>query len=284
VKTSAVDHSYRSYGLELTGPRVARSTIAVLDYYPKSKRLILTDLAAPGHEADAENDDLDLALLQYFKTQSADKKLLARSRMATNAPLSFPPLLAKKLGSSRGTYAAETEWLNETWEKLRPRPRKFLDYVHRPVEIYLRHLCPERFAFADAFGSNQALLSARILKLKEELNIKLMECSPRAAFHRICRTLRARTFILKSYSSLADGLEARKDFIELLQKRLPELFIFEESLEHLILHLHAFHAFIMALTLHLDSKGYCERPPSNFPAKSQWVLLPRQQIDWDRVL
>ncbi len=271
---------YRTYGLELTGPRVPRSTVAVLDYYPKSKRLILSDLVAPG----AESDDLDQALLEYFATQFSDKVLLKNSRVATNAPLGFPPLLAKKMGSTRSTYLQEVAWMQDTWEKLRPRPRKFLDYVHRPAEIYLRHLCPERFAFADAIGSNQTLLSARILKLRETIKIKMHECSVRASFHRICKTLRARTFILKGYSSLSDGLEARKDFMNLLQKRMPELFIFEESIETLILHLHSFNAFIMALTLHLDNKGYCEKPPAQFPRQSQWILLPRQQIDWDRVL
>jgi hypothetical protein len=283
VKTSVSGYregGYRSYGLELTGPRVPRSTIAVLDYYPKSKRLILSDLAAP---SDTENDDLDRAILDYFKTQCEDKKILSRSRLATNAPLSFPPLMTKKLGSRMG-YKEEVAWMEETWQKLRPRPRKFLDYVHRPVEIYLRHLCPERFAFADAIGSNQALLSARVLKLKEEIPMKMLECSSRAAFQRICRTLRSRAFIIKGYSSLTDGLEARKDFMQLLQKRLPELFIFDESMEQLILHLHAFNAFIMALTLHLDMRGYCERPPANFPKKSQWLLLPRQQIDWEKLL
>ena len=68
MKTSVSGYregGYRSYGLELTGPRVPRSTIAVLDYYPKSKRLILSDLAAP---SDTENDDLDRAILDYFKT------------------------------------------------------------------------------------------------------------------------------------------------------------------------------------------------------------------------
>jgi len=283
VKTRASGYKeagFRSYGLELTGPRVPRSTVAVLDYYPKSRRLILSDLVAP----EGDGEDLDRALIEYFNSQSTDKDLLKRSRLATNAPLSLPPLLSKRMGASQATYKEEVDWINSQWEKLRPRPRKFLDYVHRPVEIYLRHLCPERFAFADAIGSNQVLLTARMLKLREDIKLKVIECSPRASFQRICRTLRARSFILKSYSSLADGLEARKDFMQLLQKRMPELFIFEESEESLILHLHSFHAFIMALALHLDHKGYCERTPPNFPSKSQWTLIPRQQIDWDKIV
>ncbi|MEZ4814666.1 MAG: hypothetical protein R3A80_05605 [Bdellovibrionota bacterium] len=271
---------FRSYGLELTGPRVPRSTVAVLDYYPKSRRLILSDLVAPG--GDGEN--LDQALIDYFHSQSQDKGLLKRSRLATNAPLSLPPLLSKRLGSKQALYKDEVDWMNSTWSKLRPRPRRFLDYVHRPLEIYLRHLCPERFAFADAVGSNQVLLTARMFKLQENIKFNMIESSPRASFQRICRTLRARSFILKSYSSLADGLEARKDFMQLLQKRMPELFIFEESVESLILHLHSFHAFILALTLHLDHKGYCEKAPPDFPAKSQWTLIPRQQIDWDKIV
>lgn len=271
---------YRTYGLELTGPRVPRSTVAVLDYYPKSKRLILTDLVAPG----IETEDLDQALIAYFDAHLGERALIKKSRIATNAPLGFPPFLAKKMGTSRNTYNEEVEWMESTWTKLKPQPRRFLDYVHRPVEIYLRHLCPERFAFADAIGSNQALLTSRILKLKENIKSKMHECSPRASFYRICKSLRARTFILKSYSSLSDGLEARKDFMQLLQKRMPELFIFEESMENLILHLHAFHAFTMALSLHIDNMGYCERPPPHFPKKSGWMILPRQHIDWDKLL
>lgn len=270
----------RSFGLELTGPRVPRSTVAVLDYYPKSQRLILSDLSAPG----ADTEDLDLALIDFFSEHAQQKQFRNGSRIATNAPLGFPPFLSQKMGSRSSTYKDEVKWMADTWEKLRPRPRKFLDYVHRPVEIYLRHLCPERFAFADAIGSNQALLTARILRLKEDIDFKIYECSARASFQRICKTLRARSFILKGYSSLADGLEARKDFMQMLQKRLPQLFIFEESLESLILHIHSFHAFIMALTLHLDNKGYCEKVPHDFPQKSQWMLLPRQQIDWDKIV
>lgn len=278
--SSTKEAGFRSYGLELTGPRVARSTVAVLDYYPKSRRLLLSDLLVPG----AEVEDEDQALVDYFHKESTEKQFAKKASIATNAPLGFPPLLARKMGGSRQAFTQDVEWMNSTWEKLRPHPRKFLDYVHRPVEIYLRHLCPERFAFADAMGSNQVLIAARALKLKEGIKLDMHECSPRASFHRICRNLRARTFILKSYSSLTEGLEARKDFMQLLQKKLPELFIFEESLEHLILHIHAFHAFIMALTLHLDQRGYCEKAPPQYPRKTQWMLLPRQQIDWEKLL
>ncbi len=274
MKTSEI--GYRSYGLELTGPRVPRSTIAVLDYYPRSQRLILSDLMMPRDE----ESDLDQALVDFFQ----DQPKLSKSLLVTNAPLSFPPLLSKKMGASHDTIRQEIEWMEHLWKQLKPQPRKFLDYVHRPVEIYLRHQCSERFAFADAIGSNQILLAARMLKLRENIKAKFHESAPRASFHRIAKSLKARSFILKGYSSLSDGLEARRDFMNLLQKKMPELFIFDESLEMLVLHIQAFHAFILALTGHLKNREYCERPPHNFPKKSNWLLLPKQVIDWERVI
>jgi hypothetical protein len=100
-----------------------------------------------------EESDLDQALVDFFQ----DQEKLSKSLVVTNAPLSFPPLLSMKMGASRDTVRQEIEWMEHLWKQLKPQPRKFLDYVHRPVEIYLRHQCPERFAFADAIGSNQSL-------------------------------------------------------------------------------------------------------------------------------
>ena len=267
---------YRSYGLELTGPRVARSAVAVLDYYSKSRRLILSDLLMPTDE----DGDLDQSLIDYFHS----KEKIPRCIVATNAPLSFPPLLAQKMGMTKDHMRAEIDWMEGHWSKLKPQPRKFLDYVHRPVEIYLRHLCPERFAFADSIGSNQILLAARMLKLKQAIDLKIFESAPRASFQRIAKSLRARTFIIQCYSSLTDGLEARRDFMNLVQKKIPELFIFEESLEMLLLHIQAFHAFVLALTGHLAQREMCENPPAGFPKRSNWLLLPKQVIHWDRAI
>lgn len=277
---------YRSYGLELTGPRVARSSIATLDYYPKSKRLMLADLCMPG-DANSENptDDLDQALIDYFEKQkSGNKAFASKLHLVCNAPLSFPPLFSKKMGASTQNVNEEIEWMQNVWRKLKPRPKPFLDYVHRPIEIYLRHQCPERFAFADSLGSNQVLLAARMLKLKEHLPTKIKESFPKASFIRICKTLKTRSFVWTNYNSLIDGLDARKDFLNALQKKLPELFIFDESFELMVLHLHAFHAFVLALTGHLEFKEACERIPPNYPKKSHWMLLPKQTIDWDRIV
>jgi len=278
VKTKEL--GYRTYGLELTGPRVPRSAVAILDYYPRSKRLLLSDLMMPQDE----ESDLDQSLIEAFHKSLHAQEKNSKNIFVTNAPLSFPPLMAKKMGVSHETIRQEIEWMNDLWKRLRPQPRKFLDYVHRPLEIYLRHACPERFAFADAIGSNQILLAARMLKLRESLKTKIFESAPRASFHRIAKSLKARTFILQSYSSLTDGLEARKDFMHLIQRKVPELFIFEESFEMLVLHIQAFHAFVLALTGHLLHKEFCERAPHGFPKKSNWLLLPKQVIDWERVI
>lgn len=277
---------YRSYGLELTGPRVARSSIATLDYYPKSRRLILSDLCMPGDSSsDTPLEDLDQALIDFFEGQkNTHKSFGPRLHLVTNAPLSFPPLFSKKMGASAQTVNEEIEWMLGVWKKLKNRPKAFLDYVHRPVEIYLRHLCPERFAFADSLGSNQVLLAARMLKLKEHLPNKQKESFPKASFQRMCRALKTRSFVFNNYNSLIDGLDARKDFLTALQKKLPQLFIFDESFELMVLHIHAFQAFILALTGHLEFKEACERPPQNFPKKAHWMLLPKSVFDWERML
>jgi len=275
----------RSLGLELSGPRSDKSVLTSLDYYPSQKRAVLSEILV----FNDRNIEPDIALIEGVSQCCNISN--PPTGMAINAPLSFPPYLneeaGKKLPKIKHSKNAEAQWMYEQYLKLEKKgraPRPVVPYLQRPAEFYLRSLSPERFPIADAFSANSASLAARMRFLGPYFPTPLNEVYNRGAVNRLCQSLEMPKFVERGYSSLTNGLESRHEFFVHIQKKLPKLFMYEEHIESMTLHLWVFHAFIGAFTQFLLSQKLCDAPPRDFPTSSPWIHLPKAVIDWEKLL
>jgi hypothetical protein len=265
----------RSLGLELAGGKSARSAVAVLDHFPKSQRLILSELVTTKlvPQGDASSDD---KLLESLSSLAAAGKSF--QGLAVHGPLTLPPSLRP------GNRDADLRWMTRLWESLDPRPRPFASYLQRPVEVWLRHKTPEGFPISDALGSNAAPLAARLQFLSRKLPKPLFEVFPRASVVRLVKSLGLPKTLAARHADLEKGVAAREEIFSQLLKKLPQVFIYDGDLESMILHIHHFHAFVSAVTGHMAAAGMTETPPRGFPKGAGWIELPRSDIDWGKVL
>lgn len=271
---------YRSLGLELSGPRTQRTTIAVLDHYPQSQRLVLVDLINPENGSDDADESL----------KSAIHELVQQKRVtgcSVHAPLSLPPALEiqKKIFSpAQVSRLPEVKWMNEMWKKIKDRPSPFVAYLHRPAEVWLRYKAIERFGDVMSFATNGAALAARMQYLKHQLPAELFEVFPRAIVKRISESLEMRQFVQRRYSDIEHGIAAREEFLMQLNLKLPQLFLYDKDVEKMILNINHFHAFLCALMQHMIHRGEFEHKPKGYPAKATWIHIPRLHINWDKLI
>jgi hypothetical protein len=276
---------YRSLGLELSGPKNDRSALAVLDYHPKTQKLILVDIETPlSGINDLSSDETLYTALQLMTLES--KNLTG---LSVHGPLSLPPgfetksHLPKKGPPHFSAQNAQIEWMFQTWKKLHPQPKPFVPYIQRPAEIYLRHLTPEKFQIPDALGANFAPITARLQFLKPYLPTPLNEVFPKATMSRLVTSLGLSRAIYRDYLDIERGLETREIFFENLAKKLPQIFFYEKDIDTCVTNIAAFNAFLSALTQHLWFKEQTEKAPKSFPKNATWIHLPKRSVRWNDV-
>lgn len=268
-------------GLELGGPKNDRTAVAVLDFYPKTRRLILSEVTTG--LGSLEETSADEALVQHLTELHQTSQRW--SGLAVHAPTSLPPhFLSPPKGAAR-KHARDPQslWMDRQWAKLRPQPRPFLPYLQRPAEVWMKYLTPEKFAVADGLGSNGAPLAARFHFLAPHLPTPVREVFPRATLTRLVSSLGLPKSIAKLYTDLDKGLLFREDFFRAVARKLPQIFLYEKDLETMVLQIQAFHAFLGALTDRLAACAQTEPPPRGFPTGATWIHIPKPVIDWEKV-
>lgn len=276
---------YRSLGLEVTGPKNDRTSIAVLDFYPKTERLILVDLEIQlsGFD-DTTSDEMVVKTFDSFI-----KEAPSYTGCGVHAPLTLPPLLQAAIANDEAqpfalkNKNAEIVWMIELWKRLRPRPRPFVPYLERAAELYLRYMTREKFQVSEAMGANLAPISARIQFLKNHLPGPLHEVHPRATLSRVISSLGMPKTLIRDFTDLERGIYTREQIFVQLSKKIPQLFIYEKDLELMVLNINCFNAFLCALMQHLIFKEQQELAPKNFPKAAGWIHLPKTAINWNTV-
>jgi hypothetical protein len=273
---------YRSLGLEISGAKNDRSSLAIVDYFPKTRRLVLADIQPKvrGH------DDVssDATLLKCIGESLEGVK--NTTGLCVNGPLSFPHYLekaAKKLLPLEEARDPESLWMKELWKNLDPQPKPFVPYLQRLCEIHLKHLTPEKFQIPDGMGSNLAPIACRISFLKPYLPCPLSETFARGALHRIIVNLGLKKSLAREYTDFIRGAECREIILDELNDHLPQIFVYNRDRDKMIQSIHCFNAFISALVQHFCFKKMTEMPPRSFPKKAAWIHLPRGHMDWDLV-
>jgi hypothetical protein len=278
---------HRYLGLELAGTKSGRTALAVLEYYPKEKKLFLRDVL-DRLPPSTPLESTDEALVQSIESQKPHLK-----RIGVNVPLDLPPCLPctkKKCPFPTHCTVPEVAWMREQIYRAHPlRRRAFASrevtpYTQRPVEVWLRHsllpklpeaIRPEVSEIHEALGANQAPLTARLQFLKRHFSgSNWVEVWPKLSIALVAhQTLQLSPRILSSYRHLEQGIDAREEILHQLQKH-TDLFIYDRDLKKLCHHLPAFDAFFCAWTAFLADLNQCAKRPSNFPRRAGWIAFP----------
>jgi len=277
-----VRESQRYLGLELSGAKNNKTSLAVLEYYPSEQKAFLLDIfdRVSVHE-DQSSDEALLELIEEFGKIAC---------MGVNVPLQLPPCIqctrqiCKKAGKC---LDPSVKWMRETNRKLARGPerksvREFTPYTQRPVELWMRYqvlpkLPPShRFEIDETLGGNRAPLTARMHFLQRQLGkTALVEVWPKLSVALLGLGLGISRRTISSYRHLETGTHAREEILETLIEK-KGVFVYERDLRKLSSSLVCFDAFICAYTALLSATQKCAKPPAGFPVGSGWVQYPKE--------
>ena len=272
----------RYLGLELAGAKNQKTSLAVLEYYPREQKTFLLDsFDKISVQPDETSDEALLHLIDEVREGVV--------YMGVNVPLVLPPCItcSRKTCPPTGPCGDPAAlWMkrftqriarkNENSNKL----RTFTAYTQRPVELWIRHkVFPElpktiHFEIDETLGGNRAPLTARMHFLKRHLeNMSLVEIWPKLTVAVLCAQLGLPHRVGTAYRHLEDGAHFREEILTRLAEDY-QIFIYERDLHKLSASLTSFDAFICAFTALLCDKGDCVKIPKGFPISSGWVHYP----------
>lgn len=286
----------RYLGLELSGAKNAKTTLAVLEYYPREKKVFLLDVhTGIGADGTSSSDDVLIETVQDHADEHADLK------MGVNVPLTLPPcLICNRKNCSALTCSSSTEvkWMKNfaskaalssnrklTTSKLKAKQKEFFTpYTQRPVELWLKHevLCklPDKIKFEldETLGSNKAPLAARMHYLKPYFEqYQLHEVLPKLTVALLMPYLKLKKKTIQEYRKLEEGVAARNTIIEKMSENL-DIFIYDRDLKKITQNINAFDAFLCAYTVLLYDRNECVNPPRSFPVESGWIQYPKSPL------
>lgn len=282
---------HRFAGVALGGGKTERTAVAVIEYYPESKRIFLRALRDKlKGEGELSSDETLFHLLTVEE--------VGLETIAFDAPLQLPKCIRCDLvcPGFEACRLPEIRWLwseHESREK-KKRPNKvFTPYTERCAEVAIANHLEEPFHPPHALGANAAPLAARAHFLarritgKRVLNLakpestdpQLIEVYPKLSVWRIGRDLKVPKSHLRFHRHAVDSDESRHFFLKQLIER-EITFIYQQDLKTLIESPQAFDALIAALTAFLKYRGQTVPRPDGFPKDEIWVEFPEEEIDW----
>lgn len=267
-------------GLELSGAKNQKTTLCVLQHFPKEKKIFLLNLfEGIGPDDELSGDALLLDCLTPY--------LSSQNTLTVNVPLDFPPCTSSpkiSFSSLDRSPDPQIKWMREYARKVSKGMDggvlHFTPYTQRPIELYLKHSVvselPEKLQFEidEALGGSRAPLTARMVFLKKSLKgLMLLEALPKLSMARIGQHLKIPMRTLENYRSLERGAFHREEILEALTHQ-GKIFIYDKDFKKLSQNLNSFDAFICAYTGFLANLGKCEKKPKGFPTRSSWVEIP----------
>jgi hypothetical protein len=291
-----VRESKRYLGLELSGAKNPKTAVAVLEFYPKERKIFLLDIhdripdklssqkSASERTGQASADEQLLALIEELTEDSA-KNGRRKVRMGVNVPLELPPCLGKAASTgSSSRCSSALKWMRDITKKAQKSHQtkvlEFTPYTQRPIELWIRYqvlpkLHPhERFEIDETLGGNKAPLTARMVYLKPYLRgIELIEAWPKLTIAALAEPLGLSKRNVSTYRRLEEGVHAREEILETLVAQ-RDVFIYDKDIRKLATNLSAFDAFICAYTALLSDLDQTAEAPPGFPTATGWVHYP----------
>lgn len=279
------DSTPRRYlGLELAGAKNPKTTLTVLEHYPRENKLFLLE----AYEAlgSTESQTADEFLLDVIAQSTLGKTVLGVS-----SALTYPPCThcAKNCSGPGKCHSPSVKWMREASrraDRKRGSAKEFTPYTQRPIELYLRYeVLPElkrplTFEIDETLGGSRAPLTARMIYLARHLKktskkTRILETLPKLTLARLAPSLKGVTLrSLQGYRHLEHGAYARSEILEALSAHFG-LFIYDGDLKKLSRNLNAFDALLCGLGALLAEQGRCAEPPKHFPKESGWVYFPK---------
>jgi len=280
----------RYLGLELAGAKNQKTSLAVLEYYPKERKVFLLDIYDKISSNDEQNGDE--ALLETLQeTTNLDKSRVAK--LGVNVPVTLPPCIGCTRPACRAQQKCTgptVQWMRDLTERAREDEElavnvlEFTPYTQRPFELWARYkilpmLPPDfRFEIDEALGGNRAPLTARMHFLGKHLkNLPVVEVWPKLTISVLAAILGIPKRVILKYRKPEEGYQARMDLLETIALK-QGVFIYERDLKKLASSLTAFDSFLCAYTAMLSDLDLTAKPPKGFPKDSGWVEYPIRQV------
>ena len=280
-KVAVADHAgdvHRFIGISLGGGKSDKACVAVIEYFPKHKKVFLSRLVERIKSDEVHSAD--------FKIQEViDQYKGSIEYVAFDVPFHFPVSLRPDNASTSIETSNEPhiQWMWEYTRKLhkKKKPRKlFTPYTQRCVELYVSSELEEPFSLQHAMGANTAPLLARAMYLKRGIKEKCIEIFPKLSVWRVGRALNVMKSHLRFHKHSIGGDESRREILTALGIN-NVAFVYDQDVKLMIENSHAFESFICALTAFLKFKKMTEPRPEGFPEKEDWIEFPKTSIKWD---
>jgi len=273
----------RYLGLELAGAKNLKTSLAVLEYYPREQKVFLLDVydRIIGHS----DQTGDQALIETIEEATSNEKNRV-AKIGVNVPIELPPCITcvrRNCVSSGVCMDPTAKWMRELAKKAADTPdlginvREVTPYTQRAFEIWARYrILPElhesfRFEIDEALGGNRAPLTARMHYLKKHLGkIPIVEVWPKLAISTVAQALGLPKRLILNYRKPEEGYAARVELLETIAMK-KGVFIYDRDLKKLGASLTAFDAFICAYTAVLFDRDMTAKAPKGFPKGSSWV-------------
>lgn len=288
MSAKSQSHQKRYLGLELSGAKNAKTTLATLEYYPKEQKVFLLDVhSGIGPDGLKDSDAVLIETLIDHADGHPDLKI------GVNVPLTLPPCFtcSKKNCSKDGCNSPDVKWMRTMPHQKKPVSKRtaklknfFTPYTQRPIELWLKHeviaKLPEkiRFEVDETLGGNKAPLTARMQYLQRHLSdYELLEVMPKLTVALLMPSLKTTIKLLQNYRKMEEGAEARQIILEKMCEK-HDIFIYERDMKKLTQNLNAFDAFLCAYTILLCDRNECVNPPKGFPVSSGWIRYPKSSF------
>lgn len=280
-KKSSGDHAgdvHRFIGISLGGGKTDKACVAVLEYYPKHKKVFLSRLVEKIKSDEVHSADFKIhEIVEQYHHQV--------DMVAFDVPFHVPNCLSckKTCPGIESCNEPHVQWMWDYTRKLhkKKKPRKlFTPYTQRCVELHLATELEEPFILQHAMGANTAPLLARAMFIKRRLEFPCIEVFPKLSVWRVGRSLNVMKSHLRFHKHSIGGDESRREILQALSTH-NVAFVYDQDVKLMIENNHAFEAFICALTAFLHSQGLTEERPEGFPKNEDWVIFPKTTLKWD---
>lgn len=275
------DEVVRFVGLSLAGGKTDKAALAVMEYFPKHKKIFLSRIFDKIKSDESISADLKICeILQQYRNEV--------HTLALDTPWQLPLCLTctLKCPGFENCREPHVQWM---WDQHRKRTKKkrpkklFTPYTERCFEMFALSELEEVFTMNHAMGANSAPLLARAAFLKRRIDLPVIEVFPKLSLWRLGRTLGVMKSHLRFHRHSVGGDESRRNILDHLTDR-NIAFVYQQDVKLMIENNHAFEAFLCALTAFLKFKDQTESRPESFPKSEIWIEFPNKKLDWDSIL
>lgn len=275
----------RILGLELGGGKSGRTSLVLLEFFPKEGRVFVREQIPHVTATSARyGDEVLVDLITKLEPDA----------IGVNAPLTLPPCVRCRYpncGGYRECDYAPVRWMHKEAVRARiPALKHPTPYTQRPIDVFLRTRVQPRFTIdlflEESLGAGRAPLAARMQYLQTRLKPRrFLETNPRIALVGMADWFGITHRELRRYRLPEEGVEHRRNILDKLQTDLtdfglPQLFLYEAELGAIAQELASFQALLSGFVVICGQAGFLEKPRRGFDARWGFIAIPKPRAEW----